>query len=51
MFEEAAENLIAQEGGDAKRAIQKTLALLSGHHQEEMKARSLLNGQEDNVTY
>ena len=32
VFEEAAEDMIEQENGDAKRALCKTLALLSGHH-------------------
>jgi hypothetical protein len=44
LFEEAAEDLILQEGGDARRALCKTLALLSGHHKEMMTSRSLLNG-------
>ena len=43
LFEEAAEELILQEG-NAKKALCKTLALLSGHHKECMIARSLLNG-------
>lgn len=34
IFEDAAENLITAENGDAKRALCKTLALLSGHHKE-----------------
>lgn len=32
-------------------AVCQTLALLSGHHKEEMQHRSLLNGQEDCVTF
>lgn len=51
LFEEAAEDIIEQEDGDVKRALCRTLALLSGLHKEEMKARSLLNGQEDQVTF
>ena len=51
LFEEAAQMLIDQNGGDVKRALCQTLALLSGHHKEEMSARSLLNGQEDCVTF
>ena len=51
LFEEAAQDLIDLEGGDAKKAIAKTLALLSGHHKEELKARSMLNGQEHMVTF
>lgn len=41
---EAAEDLIKMEGGDPKRALCKTLALLSGHHKEMLIARSLLDG-------
>ena len=44
LFEEAAEMLIAHHKGDMKKALCQTLALLSGHHKEEMQARSLLNG-------
>lgn len=51
LFTDAAEHLISFHGGDAKRALCQTLALLSGHHKEEMTARSLLNGQEDCVTF
>jgi len=51
LFTEAAEHLINIHDGDAKRALCQTLALLSGHHKEEMKDRSLLNGQEDCVTF
>jgi len=34
IFEDAATKLIKAEQGDAKRALCKTLALLSGHHKE-----------------
>ena len=51
IFEEAAETLIGNEDGDAKRALCKTLALLSGHHKEVLQDRSLLNGQSDMVTF
>ena len=50
-FEEAADDLIDQEKGDYKRALAKTLALLSGHHKEVMIDRSLLNGFEEMVTF
>ena len=50
-FQDAADDLILQEGGDVRRALCKTLALLSGHHKEVMQDRSLLNGQEDCVTF
>lgn len=51
LFEEAADDLIAAENGDYKKALCRTLALLSGHHKEVMIARSMLNGQENMVTY
>lgn len=51
LFTEAADHLIAIHKGDIKRALCQTLALLSGHHKEEMQARSLLTGQEDCVTF
>ena len=51
IFEDAADKLIASEGGDARRAVCKTLALLSGHHKEMMQDRSMLNGQQDMVTF
>jgi hypothetical protein len=44
LFNDAADHLIALHDGDIKKALCKTLALLSGHHKEEMVARSLLNG-------
>lgn len=43
--------MIALHKGDIKRALCQTLALLSGHHKEEMQARSLLTGTEDCVTF
>ena len=51
IFEDAADTLIGNENGDAKRALCKTLALLSGHHKEVLQDRSLLNGQADMVTF
>ena len=50
-FGEAADNLIEKNDGDVKKALCQCLALLSGHHKQEMAQRSLLNGQEDCVTY
>lgn len=44
LFMDAAEHLLSLHNGDIKRALCQTLALLSGHHKEEMQARSLLNG-------
>ena len=51
IFEDAADALIAVEGGDVKRALCKTLALLSGHHKEVLQDRSMLNAQPDMVTF
>lgn len=51
IFEEAAAQMIEKEDGDAKKALCKTLALLSGHHKEIMMDRSMLNGQENMVTF
>ena len=51
IFSEAADQLIEIHRGDARKALCQTLALLSGHHKEEMQERSLLNGQEDCVTF
>lgn len=51
IFTEAADQLIESEGGDVKRALTKTLALLSGHHKECLTDRSLLNAQPDMVTF
>jgi len=51
LFAEAADELIEQHEGNAQLALCQTLALLSGHHKEEMTHRSLLNGQEDCVTF
>lgn len=50
-FNEAADELIEKEQGNAKTALCKTLALLSGYHKEVMSARSLLTGQEQQVTF
>ena len=51
IFEDAADTLIEQEGNDAKKALMKTLALLSGHHKAVLTDRSLLNAQPDMVTF
>lgn len=36
LFEDAAEELIKLNGGDVKKSLCQALALLSGHHKEEM---------------
>ena len=51
IFEDAADTLVEAEGGDIKRALIKTLALLSGHHKAVLQDRSLLNAQENMVTF
>lgn len=51
LFEEAADDLIALSDGDYKKALQKALAYMSGCHKEEMTSRSLLNGQENYITF
>jgi ATP-dependent RNA helicase DDX21 len=50
MFEEAASKLIEQHKGDYKAALCKTLAYISGHYKSAMAARSLLTGQEHQLT-
>ena len=51
IFDDAADQLIAAENGDVKRALCKTLALLSGHHKAVLQDRSLLNAQPNMVTF
>ena len=51
IFMDAATAMIEKEGGDASKALCKTLALLSGHHKEMMQERSMINGQENMVTF
>jgi hypothetical protein len=50
MFEEAATKLIDLHQGDYKAALCKTLAYISGHYKSAMAARSLLTGQERQLT-
>jgi ATP-dependent RNA helicase DDX21 len=50
MFEEAATKLIEQHKGDYKAALCRTLAYISGHYKSAMAARSLLTGQERQLT-
>lgn len=50
MFEEAAEKLIEQMGGNYKSALCKTLAYISGHYKTALAARSLITGQERQLT-
>ena len=50
MFEEAADKFIAQMNGDPKAALCKTLAYISGHYKTALAARSLITGQERQLT-
>jgi len=50
MFKEVAKELIANENGDAERALCMTLAYISGHYKTAIAARSLLTGQEKLLT-
>lgn len=51
LFNDAANELIADCDGDKDVALKKALAFMSGFHQEKLSARSLLNGQEGCITY
>jgi len=51
LFDDAATELIATSDGDAKRALMRALAFMSGCHKEQMAQRSLLNGQEGCITF
>jgi ATP-dependent RNA helicase DDX21 len=44
LFDETADDLIDQFGGNAKKALQATLAFLSGHYKNVLESRSLLTG-------
>jgi len=50
LFEEAADILVGKCDGDLKKALQTTLAYLSGHYKQELHTRSLLTGQENFIT-
>ena len=51
LFDNAAEELIGLQDGDAKKALKMALAFMSGAHKQAMTNRSLLNGQENYITY
>lgn len=51
LFSDAADELIALSDGDAKGALLKALAFMSGCHKEALMSRSLLSGQEKCITY
>jgi len=46
LFTDTAQTLIKDCGGDAEKALCKTLAFISGHYKAALAARSLLTGQE-----
>lgn len=50
MFKDAASELVEQNGGDPVSAICQTLAFISGHYKTAIVARSLLTGQEHQLT-
>jgi hypothetical protein len=51
MFDDAATDLIKSCDGDKKKAIKKALAFISGCHKEMLVNRSLLNGEENCITF
>jgi hypothetical protein len=51
MFEDAADDLIKSCDGDKKKALKKALAYMSGCHKEMLANRSLLNGEENCITF
>jgi len=44
IFEETAQELIEKYNNDPKKALQVTLAYLSGHYKSILESRSLLTG-------
>lgn len=50
LFRETAKLLIEQHKGDAERALCQCLAYLSGHYKDALINRSLLTGQENQMT-
>lgn len=50
MFADAAKKLIEASGGNGLQAVCKTLAFISGYYKTAMSARSLLTGQERQLT-
>lgn len=51
LFDSAADELINSCDGDKRKALKKALAFMSGCHKEALACRSLLNGQENCITY
>ena len=50
LFEETATALIAQNGGNAEKALCTALAYISGHYKATLNARSLITGQDRMLT-
>ena len=50
LFEDTAEELIRQSGGDATKALCTALAYISGHYKQALNARSLITGQDKMIT-
>lgn len=50
LFEETAKHLIQQQAGNAERALCMALAYISGHYKAALTTRSLITGQENQLT-
>ena len=50
LFKDTAKELIEKCGNDHEKALQTALAFISGHYKQALTARSLLTGQERNIT-
>lgn len=50
LFTDTAKVLIDQYDGDSEKALQVALAYCSGHYKHKLMSKSLLNGQENQVT-
>ena len=50
LFEDTAKHLIQQQAGNAERALCMALAYISGHYKAALTTRSLITGQENQLT-
>ena len=50
LFKEAARALVSQSDGDPEKALCKALAYISGHYKHALQSRSLITGQERQIT-
>jgi hypothetical protein len=50
LFTDAAKTLITNCNGNAEEALCRALAYLSGHYKNALSSRSLLTGQEQQIT-